>query len=803
MKKTLYILYLFTLINFLLGEQMIVVGEVFTESWWPYCPDARAGISDLADAQPNFIPLIFQGDTQYASPGYASRFNQYGGSGLPLAQFGGYLSVSGGGGNMYNTYLSRYNTVSNVNSPLSLQLSSDIIGNQIIMEANVEVTGNVTSSNNKVVFILTSYQDEDYFCSVISYDYSTFNLSSIGESDIFEMSVEIDPDWDINQINFVGLIQSFNDNHILQASSMSVPLNNLLIMDTQIEGANDQESGDGDGVANPGENIDLALNILNESMELAPSNSEIIITSNTPGIEILNSTQSYTDLIDSGNSQTVYFPISISDDIELGVAEFEIELNCSYTDNYSNNLTFSKSYERSLEVNLYQSGFPYITNSQVISAAAVADIDLDNSKEVIIGDYLGNLHVIDEFGNSKPGFPYDMNDQIWGSPAVADIDNDGDIEIIATSKNKRLCIINSDGSEQYQYNTGQVLLGTPVLGDIDGDTDLEIIFGGYDSNRKLYAINPDGSDVDGFPIIIDEKMRAGVAVADFNLNGKVDIVFGTDDEHIYLIFDDGTIAPGFPFVGDSDFRSEPAILEYNGQKMIIMGSKDGTLYSINENAELMFSIETSDDIMASPSILSIGGYEPMIFFGNNDGEVHAIYTDGSYVEGWPITFSESIVSSPVFSDFDSDFNPEIIFTTGDGDLHIINLDGSYYSSSPFSYAFPYSSSLIIHDLDYDGDLEVFSGTADGINVFDIKESGINHGYWDTFKANLHRDSFYSNLLIGDVNVDSNVDILDIIVIVSYILGNNDSINFDYADINYDGAIDISDIILILNYILID
>ena len=98
MKKTLYILYLFTLINFLLGEQMIVVGEVFTESWWPYCPDARAGISDLADAQPNFIPLIFQGDTQYASPGYASRFNQYGGSGLPLAQFGGYLSVSGGGG---------------------------------------------------------------------------------------------------------------------------------------------------------------------------------------------------------------------------------------------------------------------------------------------------------------------------------------------------------------------------------------------------------------------------------------------------------------------------------------------------------------------------------------------------------------------------------------------------------------------------------------------------------------------------------------------------------------------------------
>jgi hypothetical protein len=671
------------------------------------------------------------------------------------------------------------------------------------MEADIEVTGSINSSNNKVVFILTSYQDEDYFCSVISYDYSIFNLSSIGESNTFQMSVDIDPNWDINQINFVGLVQSFNDNHIIQASSMAVPLNNLLIMDTQIAGTDDQDGGDGDGVANPGENIYLSLNLLNESMELAPSNSEVTVITNTPGIEVLEAVQSYTESIESGNYETIHFPILISEDIELGVAEFDITLNCSYTDNYSNELIFSKSYERSLQVNLYQSGFPYIISSQVITAPAVVDIDFDNSKEVIIGDYLGNLHVIDASGNSKPGFPYNMNDQIWGSPAVADIDNDGDIEIVATSKNKRLCILNSDGSEQYQYNTGQTLLGTPVLGNIDEDSDLEIIFSGYDSSRKLYVINPDGSDVDGFPIVIDEKMRAGVAVADFNSNGKVDIVFGTDDENIYLIFDDGTVAPGFPYVGDSDFRSEPAILEYNGQKMILMGSKDGTLYSINQNGELIFSIETSDDIMASPSILSTGGYEPMIFFGNNDGEIHAVYLDGSYVEGWPITFSESIVSSPVFSDFDSDFNPEIIFSTADGNLHIVNLDGSYYSSSPFTYTFPYSSSLIINDLDSDGDLEIFSGTADGLNVFDIKESGINYGYWDTFKANLKRDSFYSNLLIGDVNSDSNVDILDVIVMVSYILGNTQSINFDYADINYDGSIDISDIVLILNYILID
>jgi len=757
----------------------------------------------LVDAQPNFIPLIFQGDTQHASPGYLSRLNQYGGSGLPLAQFGGYLSVPGAGGNMYNTYLNRYNTISNINSPLSMQLTSDIIGNQIIMQAEVEVTGEINHSNNKVVFILTSYQDDDYFCSVISYDYSTFDISSIGESNTFDMNVEIDPDWDINQIKFVGFVQSFNDNNILQASSMEVPLNNLLLIDTQISGVDDQDGGDGDGIANPDENIFLLLDIINESMELVPSNTEITVSSTTNGIEVLEPVSIYSEIIENGQQQSIYIPISIAEEIQLGSANFDITLNCSYTDNYSNELIFTKSYQRDLEVNLYQAGFPYFLSSQVYSSPAVIDIDQDNSKDIIIGDYLGRLHAIDEFGNSKSGFPYEMGDQIWGSPAVADIDNDGDFEIVATSKNKRLCIINSDGSEQYEYNTGQILLGTPAIGNIDDDSDLEIIFGGYSSSSKLYVINPDGTNVPGFPMVFNEKMRAGVALADFNENGKVDIILGTDDENVYLIYDDGTIAPGFPYVGDSDFRSDPTILEYNGQKMILIGSKDGTFYSISSSGELIFSIETSDDIMASPSILSMGGSQPIIFFGNNDGEIYAIYPDGSHVNGWPLIFPESIVSSPIFSDLNSDFEPEVVFSTADGSLYIINLDGTNYKNTPFEYVFPYSGSALINDLDSDGDLEVFCGTADGLNVFDIKEMGSNYGYWDTFKGNLKRDSFYATILVGDVNTDNNIDVLDIIIMVNYILGNTDSINFNYADINYDGSIDISDIILTLNYILID
>ena len=277
MKLHIFILNLFILCNFLFSDQMLVVGEVFTESWWPYCPDARAGIRDLENAQPNFIPLIWQGDTQYASPGYINRFNMYNGSGLPLAQFGGYLSVSGGGGDMYNTYLTRYNIINNLDSPLSISLSSDIIGDQINMQVDVDITGEIDHINNKVVFILSSYQDDDYFCSVISYDYVPFNSNT----ENYQSSVTIDPSWDINQIKFIALVQSFSDDEILQASSMSVPLNNLLIMDTQIGVIHDADGGDGDGVPNPGESVEISVIIINESMELNTLNEEIIISTSS------------------------------------------------------------------------------------------------------------------------------------------------------------------------------------------------------------------------------------------------------------------------------------------------------------------------------------------------------------------------------------------------------------------------------------------------------------------------------------------------------------------------------------------
>ena len=46
---------------------------------------------------------------------------------------------------------------------------------------------------------------------------------------------------------------------------------------------------------------------------------------------------------------------------------------------------------------------------------------------------------------------------------------------------------------------------------------------------------------------------------------------------------------------------------------------------------------------------------------------------------------------------------------------------------------------------------------------------------------------------GDVNEDGNVDVLDVVGVVSYVLGNVDTIVC--ADVNSDGAINVLDVVL--------
>ena len=54
---------------------------------------------------------------------------------------------------------------------------------------------------------------------------------------------------------------------------------------------------------------------------------------------------------------------------------------------------------------------------------------------------------------------------------------------------------------------------------------------------------------------------------------------------------------------------------------------------------------------------------------------------------------------------------------------------------------------------------------------------------------------------GDVNMDGQINVVDIVMIVGFIIDGESEINFDYADINNDGSINVVDIVQIVGIIL--
>ena len=148
------------------------------------------------------------------SPNYSQRASFYGLSGYPQAMFGGTEYVQGGlqSGSMYFYYLPKYNLIINIDSPLDISIGvlSDS-KSEIIVQALVEVTDTITTTNNKIIFIITRYVDSDWFCTVERYEDEPFYLTSVGQTEMFEKTFTLEPDWNLDNIKAVVIVQTWNN----------------------------------------------------------------------------------------------------------------------------------------------------------------------------------------------------------------------------------------------------------------------------------------------------------------------------------------------------------------------------------------------------------------------------------------------------------------------------------------------------------------------------------------------------------------------------------------------------------------
>ncbi|MBN1349616.1 S8 family serine peptidase [candidate division KSB1 bacterium] len=193
----------------------------------------------------------------------------------------------------------------------------------------------------------------------------------------------------------------------------------------------------------------------------------------------------------------------------------------------------------------YESGYGEGYTGWIRSDATLADLDGDGSIEVISGTEKGYILVLNSDGTSfGDGWPQYLPYSFKASPAVGDIDNDGELEIAIGNRSDdegrlKLYAFEPDGSliEGWPYIVGGLggyTFGwiSPVMADVNGDNQIDIIsvleIGASlgEGGSEVYAFDKNANVISGFPLSLQEKSYTAVTIADIDGDGDVEILAG-------------------------------------------------------------------------------------------------------------------------------------------------------------------------------------------------------------------------------------------------------------------------------------
>ena len=511
---------------------------------------------------------------------------------------------------------------------------------------------------------------------------------------------------------------------------------------------------DDDGVLNPGEQVQVKLIIGNQVGWADGENVIATLSTEDDRIIILDDTMEFPNNIPTGGTAFTlldHFLVFAHEDAQLGEIPCTVHLQAGLEEPY---------YETEIDVNitisLDQYGFEFPTGGMTLkSSPIIVDLYGNGMKEVFVGAENGNLYGFMVGGNSLTGFPFDAGDKIRSSPAVGDVDNDGVNEVVFGSHDGGLYVISLIGTQKMAYYQDGYIVGSPALFDLDFDGDMEIIFTtqvGVDSG-KLFAIHHDGTDLDGFPIDLNERMMVGPAIGDLEKDGIVDIVVCTWGENIYAIEKSGQIKPGFPFASTRRFNSAPTLVDIDndGDLEILAGNDYGLLHVLHHDASELISFDTGDDIRGGISVSDInndGSYE--ILFTGYDDHLHVWNPlDNQELDGWPIDLGSNSLSEPLTADLDNDGDLEIIGAVKNGQVFAFHHDGLPVTHFPFSISANIESTPSLGDIDNDGNYELAVATTMGLKVIDIKTESGEALSWKTYRGNYSRSGSLGATLLSN------------------------------------------------------
>lgn len=203
------------------------------------------------------------------------------------------------------------------------------------------------------------------------------------------------------------------------------------------------------------------------------------------------------------------------------------------------------------------SGGSYVT-------PAVADLDGDGHRDVLVMDMNGTIHGLRYNGTTLVGWPlvHSSTASTKGFFLVSDFDGDSSLDVGVTYGGK-VAIYGKTGVVKTGWpRTLSGTVGTPAVGDIDGDGRLELVVSG---GSTQWVFTSDGANLPGWPLVNTGSLGMPI-LADMDDDGDIDIYNTSFDQKLLAWDSAGRVLTELGF---------PRTTRYFGQRNDIAGDFDG------------------------------------------------------------------------------------------------------------------------------------------------------------------------------------------------------------------------------------
>lgn len=486
--------------------------------------------------------------------------------------------------------------------------------------------------------------------------------------------------------------------------------------------------GDGDGVPNPGETIQLKLqlfNYLDLNTGLAWANATNVQTTLRclyPGVTVVDSTASYGNVFAGTSLWNNNQPFKFQSISNLPSEPIPFELIIS--SNLGSEYPYNKVVPFNINLSLSQVGWPVELGGASQTSPVLVNIDAEDDLEVIFGDPSGDIHARKADGVTQvSGFPINIGSPLVGAIAMANLSGDTAREFVAALSNNNIVAFTKSGQTLWNVPAGGTLRSGPIVANLTGSGTPQII--ATTQNRYLVVLNADSSPYPNFPLQLDGAMLAPPAVADLNNDGTLEIICATIGGSLHAINSaTGENMPGFPVTlpGGSQNPITIANLDADTNPEILVGtSSSGHLMAYNHDGTLKFQKNVSGQIKSGTVIADVNsnGTDEIILV-TFDGTIYIMNADGTDINGFPISLGQSVEGTPVVAKFDGDNYAGIIIGDTAGYLNSIRADGNQSPNFPILLSGNLKISPSLGDLDRDGDMEIVLPNDSGFQVVDVK-----------------------------------------------------------------------------------